>query len=208
MKAGPYEVRVTARANCRRLILHYNKSARELSLSVPVGTPERVIRAFLSDHMDWIRQQMGSPVQWQPVYAAGERHWCFGRLVTLGVDAPEGEAAYLQWRNGRLIQVLRRLLEKWTARMGVRITHVTVQEMTSRWGSCRKETGRLTFNTRLAMYEEVVIEETVVHELCHLFHAKHSAAFYAEMTRWLPDWKQRKAVREGMDVRPQPPERS
>lgn len=204
MKAGPYEVKVTPRANCRRMILHYHKAERALTLSVPKGTTQAAIRDFLNRNMDWIRQQMGTEAPWQSAYAPGERHWCFGRLVTLGAEAPAGEA-YLRWRNEQLIAVIRRLLAAWTARMGVRVTHVTLQEMTSRWGSCRSKTGRLTFNTKLAMYEERLIEETVVHELCHLFHANHSAAFYAEMTKWLPDWKARKAARDRLDVRPRPP---
>ena len=90
-------------------------------------------------------------------------------------------------------------------RMDVRVSHVTLQEMTSRWGSCRAATGRLTFNTRLGMLEERLIEETVVHERCHFFHQNHSAAFYAQMTRWLPDWKARKAQRDKADMRPRPP---
>lgn len=204
MMAGPYEVEVTARANCRRMILRCRRGERALTLSVPKGTTQAAIRAFLAQNMGWITRQMGQPVQWQAQFAPGERHWCLGRLVTLGVDAPSRDA-FLRWRQEQFRQVLQRLLLRWTARMGVSITHVTLQEMTSRWGSCRSATRRLTFNTKLAMYEEPLIEEVVVHELCHLFHANHSAAFYALMTRWLPDWQSRKRLRDARDVRPQPP---
>ena len=206
MKAGPYEVKVTQRAGCKRMILRYRRQEGQLTLTVPRGTPEREIRAFLDRNMDWIRQAAGEPVQWKPMYAFGERHWCMGQLVKLGCNGvPVGEKAFKAWRNQQLLKVLRLLLQYWMRRMQVQVTHVTLQEMTSRWGSCRSATGRLTFNTKLGMYEEALIEETVVHELCHFFHPNHSAAFYAEMTRWLPDWKARKKLRDSRDVRPLPP---
>lgn len=205
MKAGPYEVQVRVRANCRRMILRYRKQENELLLSVPPRATEKEIRAFLEGNMDWIRCTAGEAVSWKPQYAAGERHMCMGRRVTLGVDAPAGEAAYKQWRNQQLIPVLERLLQKWVSRLHVRVTHVSLREMSSRWGSCTASKGRLSFNSRLGLFDEKIIEETVVHELCHFFHQNHSAAFYAEMTKHLPDWQARKTQRESMDVRPLPP---
>ena len=205
MKVGDYDVKVTVRSSCRRMILRCRPQEGTVLLTVPRGTTEAAARAFLTALMDWLEEHMGAQEVWKPQYAAGERHWCLGRLVTLGKEAPAGQAAFLRWRNEQLLTVLRRLLQAWTVRMGVRVSHVTLQEMTSRWGSCRAATGRLTFNTRLGMLEERLIEETVVHELCHFFHQNHSAAFYALMTRWLPDWKARKAQRDKADMRPRPP---
>lgn len=204
MKIGPYEVRVTVRANCRRMILRYRKQEGTLSLSVPRGTTEAEARRFLEGHLDWMRRQVGTPQMWKAACAPRERHWCMGRLVTLGQDAPAGEA-FLRWRNEQLRAVLVQQLTKWSRAMGVTVSHVTLQEMSSRWGSCRPATRRFTFNTKLALYPPEIIEETVVHELCHLFHANHSAAFYALMTRHLPDWRARKQRRDRMDVRPLPP---
>lgn len=205
MRIGPYEVKVTARANCRRMILRWKKQENLLTLSVPRGTTERQAREFLEKNLEWMRRTVGQPQQWTARYEAGERHWCMGRLVTLGREAPAGEAAFRRWRDQLLLEEIRRQLMMWTARMDVRVTHVTLREMSSRWGSCRSRTGRLTFNTRLGCYDAALIEETVVHELCHFFHGNHSAAFYAEMTRWLPDWRIRKKRRDTMDVRPLPP---
>lgn len=202
VKAGSYEVQVTVRANCRRMKLRCSKSEGTLKLSVPPGTGAGEIRAFLDRSMDWIKQTAGEADAWKPMYAFGERHWCLGHQVVLGVDAPKGKEAYLAWRDQQLIRVLRLLLDYWTRKMQVRVTHVTIRQMSSRWGSCRADTGRVTFSSSLALYDERLIEETVVHELCHFFHQNHSQAFYAEMTRWLPDWRARKKRRDEMDVRP------
>ena len=206
MRIGPYEVQVTARANCRRMILRWKKQENRLLLSVPRGTTERQAREFLEKNLEWMRRTVGQPQQWTARYEAGERHWCMGRLVTLGREAPAGESAFRRWRDQLLLAEIRRQLTMWTVRMGVRVTHVTLREMSSRCGSCRSGTGRLTFNTRLGLYDAALIEETVVHEMCHFFHGNHSPAFYAEMTRWLPDWRSRKQRRDAMDVRPLPPQ--
>ena len=52
--------------------------------------------------------------------------------------------------------------------------------------------GILTFNTGLVHADAECIEYVVVHEFCHFLHPDHSPAFHADMTRLMPDWKQRK----------------
>ncbi len=205
MKIEGYEVDVMPRRANRRMLLHYRKAEQRLFVTVPVGTPERRIREFLTDNLDWIRRQAGSAPAWQSAYAPGERHWCLGRLVTLGKDAPAGEEAYLRWRDAQLRPVVLRLVEKWRKPMGLTVSSVSFRRTQSRWGSCNGKQRKLNFSTRLAMFEEPLIELTVVHELCHLFHMNHSPAFWAEMTKWLPDWKIRRERRESRDVRPLPP---
>ncbi len=201
MKYGPHTVVVTQRPNCRRLILRYQPANGTFTLSVPKRTPQRTIRAFLDAQSPWMAQQAARPAPWTPTYAPGERHCLLGQWVTLGQDVPSGDA-YLRHQQRILLDALQRLLARWTPFLGVTVTHVTLREMSSRWGSCRPATGRLTFNTKLVHYPEPLIEETVVHELCHFFHANHSAAFYREMDKHLPDWRTRKAARAKLDVQP------
>lgn len=72
-----------------------------------------------------------------------------------------------------------------------RITGVTIRVMKSRWGSCRRVTGRFSFALDLVTKPKECIEAVVVHELCHLFAAGHGADFYARMETYLPDYKER-----------------
>ncbi len=65
---------------------------------------------------------------------------------------------------------------------------VTLRLMKRRWGSCRRN-GSLTFSETLARYPAQCIDAVIVHELCHLQHFNHGPAFYALMTRALPDWR-------------------
>ena len=43
-------------------------------------------------------------------------------------------------------------------------------------------------------YPPEAIDYVVVHELAHIRHKDHSPAFYAEVSRYLPDYRQRQAM--------------
>ena len=43
-------------------------------------------------------------------------------------------------------------------------------------------------------YPPEAVDYVVVHELAHLSHMNHSAAFYARVAEVLPDYKQRAAL--------------
>ena len=63
--------------------------------------------------------------------------------------------------------------------------------MTSQWGSC-SAAGRLSLNTHLVKVPLLLVDYVLMHELCHLQHLHHGAAFYALMDAELPGWKRRR----------------
>lgn len=70
------------------------------------------------------------------------------------------------------------------------------REMKSRWGSCQPVKGVITMNKRLLSAPLSCIDYVMLHELCHLIHPNHSAAFHGLMTSLMPDWKDRKRLLE------------
>lgn len=204
MQFGPYTIEVTVRRNCRHLILRCREG--RLYLSVPPRTPKAAINAFLSARTDWMAEQVSRTAAYAPQYAPGERHLLAGRYVTLGEEGvPAGEKAFLSFRAKRLAEAVRTLLPLWEARMGVQAGSIRFREMVSRWGSCQTVTGHITLNLRLGLVPPECMEYVLVHELCHLLHPDHSAAFHDEMTCLMPDWEARKRRLNAFDLRPLPP---
>lgn len=86
------------------------------------------------------------------------------------------------------------LIAQWEPVIGVRAGKVAYRDMTSRWGSCNPQTGRICINIRLALYPPECLEYVVVHELCHLLERGHGPRFKALLDRHLPTWKSRRAL--------------
>lgn len=67
-----------------------------------------------------------------------------------------------------------------------------VKNMKTRWGSCNYNAKRIWLNLQLARYPQSCLEYVIMHELVHLKIPNHSALFYAELDRCMPDWRERK----------------
>jgi len=210
------EVRVTYKP-IRHLYLRVR--ADHVALSAPLRTPEVRLREAVVQRRGWIRAHQaalrsaeaargeavarGEVPLWgrpTPVVDGGTGRWAVredpaGLVVIAPASAsPESRRAALdRWLARQVADRLDDLLPAWEARMGLRATGYRLRAMTSRWGSCSRRTGRLTFNTRLVGYDPAVLEYVVVHELAHLAQAGHGPGFQALMSRHLPDWRARRA---------------
>lgn len=72
--------------------------------------------------------------------------------------------------------------------VGRKPEHVVVSNQRAAWGSCSHD-NVIRLSWRLMMLREDLVDAVVVHELCHLIHHNHSAAFWAEVHRTVPDFK-------------------
>ena len=68
---------------------------------------------------------------------------------------------------------------------------IEVKELGFRWASCQPS-GNLHFHWKCMMAPLTVIDYVVVHELCHLRHGDHSDAFWNEVYKVMPDYRERK----------------
>ncbi len=75
--------------------------------------------------------------------------------------------------------------------MGVSATSIRIQDLQNRWGSCTPQ-GGLCFHWKSMMAPLSVLDYIVVHELAHLKHANHSAEFWNEVDKTMPDYRERK----------------
>lgn len=73
-------------------------------------------------------------------------------------------------------------------KMNCSYNQLTLKEQKTRWGSCSSQ-GNLNFNWRLVHYPPAIIDYVIVHELAHLTHMNHSAAFWALVAKFDPQYK-------------------
>ncbi len=72
------------------------------------------------------------------------------------------------------------------------VRRVSVRNQKSRWGSCSRQ-GTICLNWRLVQAPETVRDYIILHELAHLRHLNHSRAFWKEVARFCPDYRQAEA---------------
>jgi len=75
---------------------------------------------------------------------------------------------------------------------GVALGAVKINGAKTRWGSCSARKN-INFSWRLIIADDDVIDYVVVHELAHILEMNHSARFWQNVARVLPDYQQRKA---------------
>ncbi len=87
---------------------------------------------------------------------------------------------------------IKRRVAYFAVKVGVSAGEVQIRDLGYRWGSCLKN-GDLHFHWKCLMAPLTIIDYIVVHELCHLHHRDHSDAFWNEVDKVLPDYRDRKA---------------
>ncbi len=86
---------------------------------------------------------------------------------------------------------LAKRVEYFAGKVGVTAGAIQIKDIGYRWASCLKN-GDLHFHWKCLMAPPTVVDYIVVHELCHLHHRDHSDAFWNEVDKILPDYRDRK----------------
>lgn len=117
--------------------------------------------------------------------------FCLLRAV-VEKDGKTGALAAFEkfYRDKGLMRLVNRVAH-FAGKVGVVPGKVHMKDIGYRWASCLKG-GDLHFHWKCMMAPLTVIDYVVVHELCHLRHRDHSAAFWNEVDKVLPDWRARR----------------
>ncbi len=160
----------------RRTLSVSVKADGHLLVRAPRRMPEMQIRLFLEEKKDWILKR---------AQKAQER----SRYLE---DHPENvlSDADIQKLADQAMQVIPAKVRHYAPLVGVTYGRITIRNQKTRWGSCSSK-GNLNFNCLLMLAPEEVQDYVVVHELCHRKEMNHSARFWKEVEKVLPDYKKR-----------------
>ena len=204
----PYTIRRSARASRVRV----NVSARggdgasSVEVVLPERAPERAAAAAVIELRPWIERRLAEAERVRAQLAARGR-----TLPYLGVPlelVPQRGRTRVLRRGERLLVPAgdaRAALERFyrraaRAEIGARLDDATevvgttysglhIRSQRTRWASCSPG-GLMSFNWRLLLAPERVLEYVVWHEVCHLEIADHSRAFWRLLERRWPGYRE------------------
>ena len=207
----PYNVRRSDRA--RRARIHV--SAEGVEVVVPRRLSMQEVEPFVEEKRPWIertlRRMREAEAERPPTRLedGGEVPYLEERL-TLAVTVEPLRVRPYVGRDGATLRVrvadpgaIRDALERWyrrearreieprldaaTRRAGTPYTKLSIRSQKTRWASC-SSSGAMSFNWRLLLAPERILDYVVEHEVAHLEIHDHSERFWALLGRRCPDY--------------------
>lgn len=180
-----------------------------VEVRAPRWVPQGQIEDFLAQKRGWIdahRAQMlrmadeRSAFRVEPGAAlpllgrevpvlAGERPAFDGAAFRLDPARP-GKPQMIGLYRAIARRIIGERVELYAPLVGVRPAGLRITSASTRFGSCSGKNS-LNFTWKLVMAELPLVDYVVVHELCHIREHNHSARFWAEVERVLPDYRER-----------------
>jgi predicted metal-dependent hydrolase len=199
----PYTVRRSARARRVRVSVHAHTG---VEVVLPARAPERAAAAAVRELRPWIEGRLdearqalaliaaragtvpylGHSLQLVPQPGRTRVHRDGGRLLVPGGDARPALERY--YRRAARKEIASRL-DRAAALAGLSYKDLTIRGQRTRWASC-SASGRMSFNWRLLLAPERVLDYVVWHEVCHLEILDHSPRFWALLARRWPSYRE------------------
>jgi predicted metal-dependent hydrolase len=198
-----YRVRRSPRARRVRVSVD---GAGDVEVILPRRAPERAAAQAVRELEGWIERRRRTLAR-----AAAEVARPEGTVPYLGRDlrlVPQPGRERVHRRGDELLVPKRDAgapLERWyrrqaraeigrrldaaTARTDTTYSGLTIRGQKTRWASCSSR-GHMSFNWRLLLAPEAVLDYVVEHEVCHLELMDHSPRFWALLESRVPDWRE------------------
>ena len=163
----------------RKRVKNLNIRVREdgtVAVSIPLRTSADAADRFVAARADWVQQ-------------ARERAMRRAAQEARPLPDKETALAYFTAMSDKVYPAFAGVL-------GGHKPVIKVRSMTSRWGVCFMAKRQITFALQLYNMPPAAQIYVVVHEYCHFLEPNHSPAFWAEVEKLLPDWKERRVFIE------------
>jgi len=194
------------------------KTSSSFAVSCPYYVPECEIDAFIRENIPFLIRSMKKMYEREQedllrtTAEDGSVVKLFGKELTLEVipsarnnieyddnclyvfSIHSEDAEYVRrklelWKKNTLKDIIFELCMKTEKRMGIKSPDkIMFGNYKSFWGECFPTRGTLKFSYRLIEKPIDVIEYVVIHEYSHFRHPDHSAAFWAEVAKYDPEY--------------------
>ena len=180
--------------------------ARGVEVVLPRRAPEREAAAAIRELRPWIERRMAEVNRAQAaVLARGDSVPYLGRTLRLVAQTgrsrvhrrgnellvPAGAAQLPAlerfYRRAAYAEITPRL-DRACAAVGASYSRLTIRSQRTRWASCSRA-GTMSFNWRLLLAPEPVLDYVVWHEVCHLQVMDHSPRFWKLLGTWCPGYR-------------------
>ncbi len=199
----PYTIRRSTRARRVRVNVHAHTG---VEVVLPTRAPERAAAAAVSELRPWIERRLdeardvlvrlaaragtvpylGATLELVPQPGRTRVHRAGDRLLVPDGDArPALERFY---RRAARAEIAPRL-DRATQLVGSSYSALDIRAQRTRWASC-SSSGRMSFNWRLLLAPEHVLEYVVWHEVCHLEILDHSPRFWVLLAERWPGYRE------------------
>lgn len=202
-QAIPYRIRRSDRARRVRVTVGAGEG---VEVVLPRRAPAREAEAAVRELRPWIERRLrvlerareeagvpeghvpflGEPLRLAPERGRTRAH---RRGDALLVPDVEPLPAIERWYRRVARTEIAPRVERAVATAGVDYERLAIRGQRTRWGSC-STSGTLSFNWRLLLAPEEVLDYVVWHEVCHLEVMDHSTRFWRLLARHCPEYRE------------------
>ncbi len=107
---------------------------------------------------------------------------------SLSEDADKCTQTFVDFYKEKGLHRIPERVAYFAPKLGLDPNQIRIMELKYRWASCT-DGGNLNFHWKCMMAPPTVLDYVVVHELCHLKFKKHTEAFWNEVDKVIPDYR-------------------
>lgn len=120
-----------------------------------------------------------------------EGRFCLSRKLIDEGGTTAAKKAFEAYYIEKGLQRISERVKYYAPKVGVTASSIKVKDMGFRWASC-SASGALNFHWKCMLAPAKIIDYIIVHELCHMHYRNHSEAFWNEVDKVIPDYRERK----------------
>jgi predicted metal-dependent hydrolase len=181
---------------------------RGVEVVLPRRAPEREAAAAVAELRPWIERRvreladvraavaargstvpyLGAPLRLVPQTGRRRVHRT-GGVLFVPERAADTVPAVERWYRRAAREEIKPRLDRACALSGTAYSRLTIRGQRTRWASCSRS-GAVSFNWRLLLAPEPVLDYVIWHEVCHLSIMDHSPRFWALVASHCEDYRE------------------